>query len=309
MPEHNQKSIGREVIEERIGLTGCWKGPSDNIPWFITVSVGSNCARHGPATLWNCYWGRGAQRTAGRKGFCASQGRGSRGTENAVCCPLAQSQLLFQAATTSHSCTSTLGVLLVLLNSDTDFIELIASTRNTQQGLENMAKVLFFTLMSASAAHTRFGAGLCHQTCAQGCSSALLKSSHFWYHSILRALHRCKFISGSTLQTLQIPERLTEVLNEHRPQSPLIFFSILRETYNSFLLWLFHPPSLSSHARLNSEHQLHQRPLSAGSAAFYCCCQMAEPGTEKLPTLQSMQNLEITSQRLQEITELHWCER
>lgn len=224
MPEHNQKSIGREVIEERIGLTGCWKGPSDNIPWFITVSVGSNCAGHGPATLWNCYWGREAQRTAGRKGFCASQGRGSRGTENALCCPLAQSQLLFQAATTSHSCTSTLGVLLVLLNSDTDFIELIASTRNTQQGLENMAKVLFFTLESASAAHTRFGAGLCHQTRAQGCSSALLKSSHFWYHSILRALHRCKFISGSTLQTLQIPERLTEVLNEHRPQSPLIFF-------------------------------------------------------------------------------------
>lgn len=96
-----------------------------------------------------------------------------------------------------------LGVLLVLLNSDTDFIELIASTRNTQQGLQNMAKVLFFTLVSASAAYTRFGAGLCHQTRAQGCSSALLKSSHFWYHSILRALHRCKFISGSTLQTLQ----------------------------------------------------------------------------------------------------------
>lgn len=182
MPEHNQKSIGREVIEERIGLMGCWKGDSENAPWFITVSVGSNCAGHSPATLWNCYWGGETQRTAGRKCFCASQRLGSWGTEKFSVCPITQSQSLFQATATSHSCKSMLGILLVLLNSDT----ISQSSLSPHVAPSRILKIWPNNCSLRFCQHQQHT-----QDLELGCvtqhrpkdTAVLLKSSHLWYQS------------------------------------------------------------------------------------------------------------------------------
>lgn len=80
--------------------------------------------------------------------------------------------------------------------------------------------------MSASAAHTWFGAGLyvSHKHRPDDALQYRLHLFILWYLFILLALHRCKFNSSSTLQTPWTPEKAYTCIKWAQNLVPTHFF-------------------------------------------------------------------------------------